>query len=58
MRKENEKKMADDFIGEYPVQKTLRMGLIPQGKTLEYIEANGLLETDIHRSESYKTVKK
>jgi len=52
--------MADlsTFTGLYPVSKTLRFELIPQGKTLEYIEKNGLLAQDEHRAESYINVKK
>jgi CRISPR-associated protein Cpf1 len=46
------------FTGLYPVSKTLRFELIPQGKTLEHIEKNGLLAQDEHRAESYVKVKK
>jgi len=46
------------FTNLYPVSKTLRFELIPQGKTLEHIEENGLLEQDEHRSKSYILVKK
>lgn len=55
--KENIKKLADHFIGVYPVSKTLRFELIPQGRTLEYIERDGILDADYHRAESYKKVK-
>lgn len=55
--KENTKKLADHFIGVYPVNKTLRFELIPQGKTLEYIERDGILDADYHKAESYKKVK-
>ncbi|NLG03484.1 MAG: type V CRISPR-associated protein Cas12a/Cpf1, partial [Clostridia bacterium] len=50
--------LYNSFINKYPVSKTLRFELRPQGKTLENIEKNGLLEEDIHRAESYKVVKK
>ncbi len=50
--------MADRFIGVYPVSKTLRFELIPIGKTLEYIERDGILDGDMHRAESYQKVKK
>ncbi len=50
--------LADSFTGKYPVSKTLRFELKPIGKTRQYIEENGILDTDIHRSESYKKVKK
>ena len=45
------------FTHLYPVQKTLRFELKPQGKTAEWIEASGLLEQDEHRKDSYKEVK-
>ena len=51
-------KNLTDFTGLYPLSKTLRFELIPQGKTIEHIEKNGLLETDAHRAESYILVKK
>ena len=52
--------MADlnSFIGLYPVSKTLRFELIPQGKTFEHIKNNGFLDRDEHRAESYLLVKK
>ncbi|MDD4968682.1 MAG: type V CRISPR-associated protein Cas12a/Cpf1 [Paludibacter sp.] len=51
-------KKLTDFTGLYPLSKTLRFELIPQGRTLEYIQTNGLLEQDEHRAESYIIVKK
>lgn len=42
----------------YPVQKTLRFELIPQGKTKENMEKEGILNADEHRAEIYKKVKK
>lgn len=51
------KKLADHFIGIYPVSKTLRFELIPQGRTIEYIERDGIINTDNHRAESYRKVK-
>ncbi len=50
--------LADNFIGLYPVTKTLRFELKPIGRTLEFVERNGILETDFHRAESYEKVKK
>lgn len=47
-----------DFVHRYPVSKTLRFELIPQGSTLSHIESKGLLEQDEHRADSYKKVKK
>ncbi len=55
---ENKKLLADDFIGLYPVAKTLRFELKPIGKTLEHIEKNGIIDTDVQRAESYQKVKK
>lgn len=45
------------FIGIYPVSKTLRFELRPVGKTLEWIERNGILEMDERRSNDYPKVK-
>ena len=55
---EKQELLADNFIGLYPVSKTLRFELKPIGRTLEYIEKEGILDTDFHRAESYKKVKK
>ena len=49
--------LADDFIGMYPVSKTLRFELRPIGKTREYIERDGIIDTDTARSENYIKVK-
>ena len=46
-----------EFIGLYPLSKTLRFELIPQGKTLQNFKASGILERDEHRAESYKKMK-
>ena len=51
-------KTLSDFTNLYSLSKTLRFELIPQGKTLEFILKNGLLEQDNHRAESYIAVKK
>ncbi len=48
----------NDFTGLYPLSKTLRFELIPQGKTLENITTHGLLEQDKKRADSYILVKK
>ena len=45
------------FIGIYPVSKTLRFELRPVGKTQEWIEKNGVLESDEQRAEDYPKVK-
>ncbi len=52
------KKMADSFVGVYPVSKTLRFELKPVGRTLEYIERDGVIDTDFLRSQNYIKVKK
>lgn len=49
--------LADEFIGVYPVSKTLRFELKPIGKTLENIERDGIIDSDVARSEDYKQVK-
>ena len=46
------------FTRVYPLSKTLRFELKPIGKTLEFIQSNGLLKQDQHRAESYVKVKK
>lgn len=50
------KSIFNDFIGLYPVSKTIRMELRPVGKTLENIEKNGLIPEDQDRAEKYKKV--
>lgn len=42
----------------YSVQKTLKFELIPQGKTKENMEKEGILKADEHRAEIYSKVKK
>ena len=51
MRKFNE------FVGLYPISKTLRFELKPIGKTLEHIQRNKLLEDDAVRADDYVKVK-
>ncbi len=46
------------FTNQYQLSKTLRFELIPQGNTLKYIEAKGLLTKDEERATNYKEVKK
>ena len=48
----------NEFSNQYPVSKTLRMKLVPVGRTLKTIQECGILEEDQHRSESYVQVKK
>lgn len=57
-QKETIQLLADNFTNVYSLSKTLRFELRPQGKTKEFIERDGILDTDIHRAESYKKVKK
>ena len=45
------------FTRVYPLSKTLRFELKPIGRTLEFINSNGLLEQDQHRADSYIKVK-
>ncbi len=49
--------ILDRFTGLYPLSKTLKFELKPIGKTLEYIERNGLLKQDKYRADSYVEVK-
>lgn len=50
--------MYENFTNLYKISKTLRFGLIPQGKTLEYIEERGIIEEDTRRAEEKKKVQK
>ena len=45
------------FIGIFPVSKTLRFELRPVGKTQEWIEKNKVLESDEQKAEDYPKVK-
>ena len=45
------------FIGIYPVSKTLRFELRPIGRTQEWIEKNKVLENDERKAKDYPTVK-
>lgn len=51
-------KKFDEFVGLYPISKTLRFELKPIGKTLEHIQRNELLEHDAVRADDYVKVKK
>jgi CRISPR-associated protein Cpf1 len=53
-----DQKNLSAFTNLYSLSKTLRFELIPQGKTLENIQEQGLLIKDENRAESYKKVKK
>ena len=48
----------EQFTGLYPVSKTLRFELIPQGKTRENMEKGSILKTDEELEISYKKMKK
>lgn len=50
--------MYDKFTNLYSVSKTLRFELKPQGKTLENLKINNVIQDDEHRAESYKRAKK
>ena len=50
-------RLADEFINLYPVSKTLRFELRPVGRTLEFIERDGIIETDVVRSQDYSEAK-
>lgn len=51
-------KLFRDYVRQYPVSKTIRFELIPQGKTLEYIETKGIIAADERKVEAYVKVKK
>jgi len=46
-----------DFIGLYPLQKTLRFELKPVGRTLENLKESGYFDDDFRRNDCYETVK-
>ena len=50
-------KKINHFINCYPLSKTLRFELIPQGKTLENMIQKGLIAEDEQRAENYVKVK-
>lgn len=52
------KRLYDELIKLYPVQKTLRFALIPQGKTRIWLKERQIIETDEHKAKSYKKIKK
>ena len=45
------------FINRYPISKTLRFRLLPQGRTLEHIKEKGFLDKDKERAQNYKKAK-
>ena len=51
-------KNLKQFIGIYPVSKTLRFELRPVGKTQEWIEKNRVLDYDESKAADYPVVKK
>jgi len=46
------------FTGLYPLQKTLKFELRPQGRTMEHLVSSNFFEEDRDRAEKYKIVKK
>lgn len=52
-----EDKRLNAFTFLYPVSKTLRFSLLPQGRTEENIQKNKLLVTDKKRAEDYEKIK-
>jgi len=47
-----------EFTALYPVQKTLRFELRPQGRTMEHLKASNFFEEDRSRAVKYKRLKK
>ena len=48
----------EQFINQYPVSKTLKFRLIPQGATEENFKARHYLDSDAQRAKDYALVKK
>ena len=46
-----------DFTRLFPVQKTLRMGLVPVGRTLDNIQRNEVLQGDEQLASNFSLVK-
>lgn len=46
-----------DFVGRYPLSKTLRFELKPMGATLDWIKRREVVEEDRERAENYVEVK-
>src|SRR3989344_582652 len=55
---ETKKSIFDEFTNLYSLRKTLRFELIPQGRTLEYINKKGLISKDEQLAQSYQRMKK
>lgn len=51
------KQLLEKFTNQYQLSKTLRFELIPQGKTLHFIQEKGLLAQDEQRAASYQKMK-
>ena len=51
-------KHLSDFYNQYPLNKTLRFGLVPVGKTAEFIKRALILENDERLAVEYKKTKK
>jgi len=47
-----------NFTRIYPIQKTLRFELVPQGKTMEHFRNSGFLEDDREKADKYALLKK
>lgn len=47
----------ESFVGLYPLSKTLRFELVPQGSTVEEITKTGVLVHDQERAEAYQKAK-
>lgn len=50
-------KFFEDYTNKYPVSKTLRFRLIPQGNTESYVRERGLIQRDEEKAEAYKKMK-
>lgn len=50
--------MYEKFVNLYPVSKTLRFELIPEGKTLENMKKNNIIKNDEQKAQMYKKAKK
>jgi len=56
--KMNQNTSFSQFVGLYPISKTLRFELKPIGKTLEKIRENGIIDHDKNKADNYVDAKK
>jgi len=51
-------RLFENFTNQFTLSKSLSFQLIPQGKTLEYLHNDGILDIDKRRNEDYQVVRR